>query len=239
MYGFFHGQLDCRLSPEARTPRGHAMNALKALLDVFLHLDEHLHGIIEAWGPWTYVLLFAIILCETGLVVTPFLPGDSLLFAAGAMAALYPDDLNVVLLLGLLSVAAILGDTLNYAIGRWLGPRAFKIDRWFLKHEHLERTRAFYERHGGKTIVLARFVPIVRTFAPFVAGVGRMNYPQFLFYNVAGGIAWVFICTLAGYFFGNIPVVKENFELVVVGIVLVSVLPIAWEVLSARRRGRR
>ena len=214
------------------------MDAPGSILDIFFKLNEVLRGVLETWGPWTYVLLFAIILCETGLVVTPFLPGDSLLFAAGAMAALYPDDLNVALLLGLLSVAAILGDTINYSLGRWLGPGAFKIDRWFLKHEHLERTQRFYERHGGKTIVLARFVPIVRTFAPFVAGVGKMNYPQFLFYNVVGGIAWVVICTLAGYFFGNVPIVKENFELVVVGIVLVSVLPIAWEIWSARR-GRR
>jgi membrane-associated protein len=212
------------------------MDALRSILDIFLHLDEHLHRIIEAWGPWTYVLLFAIILCETGLVVTPFLPGDSLLFAAGAMAALYPDTLSIGLLLALLSAAAILGDTINYAIGRWLGPRAFKIDRWFLKHEHLVRTQEFYERHGGKTIVLARFVPIVRTFAPFIAGVGRMNYSQFLYYNVVGGIAWVLICTLAGYFFGNVPIVKENFELVVVGIVLVSVLPVAWEIWASRRR---
>ena len=214
------------------------MDAPGSILDIFFKLNEVLRGVLETWGPWTYVLLFAIILCETGLVVTPFLPGDSLLFAAGAMAALYPDDLNVALLLGLLSVAAILGDTINYSLGRWLGPGAFKIDRWFLKHEHLERTQRFYERHGGKTIVLARFVPIVRTFAPFVAGVGKMNYPQFLFYNVVGGIAWVVICTLAGYFFGHVTIVKENFELVVVGIVLVSVLPIAWEIWSARR-GRR
>jgi len=127
------------------------------------------------------------------------------------------------------TLAAILGDTVNYAIGRWIGPRAFRVNRWFLKHEHLERTQAFYERHGGKTIVLARFVPIVRTFAPFVAGVGRMHYPTFLFFNVAGGIAWVVICTLAGYFFGNIPAVRKHFELVVIGIVLVSVLPLAWE----------
>ena len=214
------------------------MDALKPFLDLFLNLDEKLHEILNVWGPWTYVLLFAIILCETGLVVTPFLPGDSLLFAAGAMAALYPDDLHIALLLGLLSIAAVLGDTLNYAIGRWLGPKAFTIDRWFLKHEHLERTQQFYGKHGGKTIVLARFVPIVRTFAPFVAGVGKMHYPTFLFYNVVGGIAWVFICTLAGYFFGNFPIVKENFELVVVGIVLVSVLPVAWEMWSARRARR-
>jgi membrane-associated protein len=165
----------------------------------------------------------------------PFLPGDSLLFAAGAMAARFPDDLHVGLVLVLLSVAAIIGDTINYALGRWIGPRAFTIDRWFLKHEHLQRTQAFYERHGGKTIVLARFVPIVRTFAPFVAGVGRMHYPTFLFYNVTGGLAWVLICTLAGYFFGNMPIVQKNFELIVVAIVLVSVLPVAWEMWSARR----
>ena len=212
------------------------MDAIKSLLDIFLHLDAHLHAIIDAWGPWTYVLLFAIILCETGLVVTPFLPGDSLLFAAGAMAALYPDSLSILLLLGLLFVAAVLGDTLNYAIGRWVGPRAFRINAWFLKHEHLVQTQGFYERHGGKTIVLARFVPIIRTFAPFVAGVGRMHYPQFLYYNVVGGLAWVLACTLAGYFFGNVPIVKKNFELVVVGIVLMSVLPIAWEIWAARRR---
>jgi membrane-associated protein len=212
------------------------MDAIKSLLDIFLHLDAHLHAIIDAWGPWTYVLLFAIILCETGLVVTPFLPGDSLLFAAGAMAALYPDSLSILLLLGLLFVAAVLGDTLNYAIGRWVGPRAFRINAWFLKHEHLVQTQGFYERHGGKTIVLARFVPIIRTFAPFVAGVGRMHYPQFLYYNVVGGLAWVLACTLAGYFFSNVPIVKKNFELVVVGIVLMSVLPVAWEIWAARRR---
>lgn len=212
------------------------MDALKPFLDLFLNLDEKLHEILNLWGPWTYVLLFAIILFETGLVITPFLPGDSLLFAAGAMAALHPDSLNIVLLLILLSIAAVLGDTINYAIGRAVGPRAFGINAWFLKHEHLVKTQEFYDRHGGKTIVLARFVPIVRTFAPFVAGVGKMNYSTFLFYNVVGGIAWVLICTLAGYFFGNMPVVKENFELVVVGIVVVSVLPLAWEMWSARRK---
>ncbi|MFM8890827.1 MAG: DedA family protein [Planctomycetia bacterium] len=217
------------------------MATLKSLLDVFLHARDHLEANIEAWGPWTYVLLFAIILCETGLVVTPFLPGDSLLFAAGALAALYPSSLDILVLLGLLSVAAVLGDTLNYAIGRWIGPRAFSLHAWFLRQEHLVHTREFYERHGGKTIVLARFVPIVRTFAPFVAGVGRMHYPQFLWYNIVGGIAWVLICTLAGYFFGELPFVKKHFELVVVGIVVVSVLPVAWELVAARRRaaGRR
>ena len=215
------------------------MDTIKQFIDLFLHVNEHLEALIQSWGPWTYVVLFAIIFCETGLVVTPFLPGDSLLFAAGAMAALYPQHLSVWTLLVILTIAAILGDTLNYALGRWIGPRAFKIDKWFLKHEHLERTQGFYERHGGKTIVLARFVPIVRTFAPFVAGVGKMHYPTFLFYNVAGGIAWVAICTLAGYFFGNIEAVKKNFELVVVGIVLVSVLPVAWEIWAARRRAAK
>jgi len=212
------------------------MDAIKSIVDVFLHVDDHLHALLEAWGPWTYVLLFAIILCETGLVVMPFLPGDSLLFAAGAMAALYPDDLGLVPLLVLLSIAAILGDTINYFLGRWIGPRAFSLNTWFLKHEHLEKTQAFYDRHGGKTIVLARFVPIVRTFAPFVAGVGKMHYPTFLWFNVVGGLLWVVLCTVAGYFFGNIEAVKKHFELVVIGIVLVSVLPLAWEWWAARQR---
>jgi membrane-associated protein len=194
------------------TPPAVDMDTLKKLLDLFLHLDEHLHGIIESWGGWTYVLLFAIIFCETGLVVTPFLPGDSLLFAAGAMAALYPDHLSLT-----------------------VGPKAFSLDTWFLKHDNLVKAQRFYERYGAKTIVLARFVPIIRTFAPFVAGIGKMDYAKFLIYNVAGGIFWVFACTLAGYYFGNIPVVKENFELVVVGIVVVSVLPMAWELWMARR----
>lgn len=211
------------------------MDSFRSFLDIFLKLDEVLHGVLESWGPWTYVLLFVIILCETGLVVTPFLPGDSLLFAAGAMAARYPDDLSIAILLGLLSVAAIIGDSINYSIGRGIGAKAFTIDRWFLKHEHLERTQRFYEQHGGKTIVLARFVPIVRTFAPFVAGVGKMHYSTFVYYNIVGGIAWVFICTLAGFFFGGMEVVQKNFELIVVGIVVVSVLPVAWEMWAARR----
>ncbi|NBW87055.1 MAG: DedA family protein [Planctomycetia bacterium] len=215
------------------------MDAIEPLLDIFLRLDETLKATLDAWGPWTYVLLFVIVLCETGLVVTPFLPGDSLLFAAGALAALHPQSLHILILLALLSAAAILGDTLNYAIGRWVGPRAFRINAWFLKHEHLQRTQDFYARHGGKTIVLARFVPIIRTFAPFVAGVGRMHYPQFLYYNVVGGIAWVLICTLAGYFLGGLPGVKDHFEIVVVGIVVVSILPLAWELWAARRRATR
>ena len=212
------------------------MDLLKQLLDFVLHLQEHLHQLTQDYGKWVYGILFLIIFCETGLVVTPFLPGDSLLFAAGAMAALYPDDLGLVPLLVLLSIAAILGDTINYFLGRWIGPRAFSLNTWFLKHEHLEKTQAFYDRHGGKTIVLARFVPIVRTFAPFVAGVGKMHYPTFLWFNVVGGLLWVGLCTVAGSFFGNIEAVKKHFELVVIGIVLVSVLPLAWEWWAARRR---
>jgi membrane-associated protein len=205
-------------------------------LDLVLHIDQHLKAVIDFCGVWTYVILFAIIFCETGLVVTPILPGDSLLFAAGSLAALAPDTLNIWWLVTLLSIAAIIGDTVNYWIGKWVGPRAFSGRIRFLKQEHLLRTQAFYEKHGGKTIILARFMPIVRTFAPFVAGIGVMNYRQFLFYNVIGGVAWVAICTLAGYYFGNIPWVKENFEVVVVAIVLISVLPIAWELHMERRR---
>ena len=215
------------------------MDAPGSILDIFLKLDEVLHGVLETWGPWTYVLLFAIILCETGLVVTPFLPGDSLLFAAGAMAALHPDKLNVALLLGLLSVAAILGDTINYSLGRWLGPGAFKIDRWFLKHEHLERTQRFYERHGGKTIVLARFVPIIRTFAPFVAGVGKMNYRTFVMYNIIGGALWGIGITTLGYFLGEVSWIESNIEVALIFIVLISVLPMLIEILRHRRANRK
>lgn len=211
------------------------MEALKTVLDLFLHLDEHLKHVIEQFGVWTYAILFLIIFCETGLVVTPFLPGDSLLFAAGAMAALYPESLNIVALLVLLSIAAILGDTVNYGLGRWIGPRAFSGKLWFLKQHHLVKTQVFYDKYGGKTIIMARFVPIVRTFAPFVAGVGKMNYQTFLFYNIVGGIIWVVGCAMAGYLFGNIPFVKENFELFCLGIVFVSVLPMGIELLLARR----
>jgi membrane-associated protein len=214
------------------------MDSLKAVLDLFLHLDEHLQVMIDYCGVWTYVVLFAIIFCETGLVVTPFLPGDSLLFAAGAFAAKFSGNLHIGGLLIVLSVAAILGDTLNYWLGRWVGPRAFSGKVRFLKREHLIKTQLFYEKYGGKTIILARFIPIVRTFAPFVAGIGVMNYAQFLYYNVVGGIAWVVICTGAGYWLGKIPFFKDNFELVVVAIVLVSVLPIAWEYWSHRRAAR-
>ncbi|MFO3796353.1 MAG: DedA family protein [Anaerolineales bacterium] len=199
-------------------------------IDLFLHLDKHLAEIIMRYGVWTYGLLFFVIFLETGFVVTPFLPGDSLLFAAGTFAAL--GSLNVYFLAGLLMVAAILGDTVNYWIGHSLGERAYQ-SRW-VKKEYLDRTHAFFEKHGGKTIFLARFVPIVRTFAPFVAGVGRMSYGYFLSYNIFGGITWVALFTFAGYFFGNISFVKRNFSLVILAIILISVLPMAVEFWRSR-----
>jgi membrane-associated protein len=209
------------------------MDLLKQLIDVFLHLDRHLAEVVRDYGAWTNTLLFVIVFCETGLVVTPFLPGDSLLFTAGALAAL--GDLNVWILVVLLSVAAILGDTVNYWIGKRIGPRAFSGTVKFLKKEHLEKTEAFYEKHGKKTIILARFVPIVRTFAPFVAGVGSMTYGTFLAYNVLGGVLWVAACVFSGFFFGNIPVVKKNFSIVILAIIGISMIPLVWEWWKARR----
>jgi membrane-associated protein len=211
------------------------MDILQFLIDLFLHLDEHLSAVIAQYGMWTYALLFFVIFMETGFVVTPFLPGDSLLFAAGTFAAL--GSLNVWLLLALLGVAAVAGDTANYWIGHYLGDRAYQI-KW-IKREYLERTHAFFEKHGGKTILLARFVPIVRTFAPFVAGIGRMSYGYFISYNVFGGIMWVSVFTLAGYLFGNIPFVQHNFSLVVIAIILVSLVPIVVEGIKARRQGKQ
>lgn len=207
------------------------MEQIQFLIDLFLHLDEHLANIINQYGVWTYAILFLIIFMETGFVVTPFLPGDSLLFAAGTFAAL--GSLNVWLLIVLLMIAAIVGDTVNYWIGHYLGDRAYNI-KW-IKREYLDRTHAFFEKHGGKTIFLARFVPIVRTFAPFVAGMGKMSYGYFFSYNVFGGIVWVLLFTLLGYFFGNIPFVKANFEFVIIAIILISVVPAVWEALKARR----
>ena len=204
------------------------------LIDFLLHLDDYLKLIIEQYGTLTYLILFAIIFAETGLVVTPFLPGDSLLFAAGAFAAL--GSLNVWMLIVLLSLAAIIGDTVNYGIGKWIGPRAFDGRLPFIKREHLERTQAFFAKYGGKTIILARFIPIVRTFAPFVAGVGSMAYGRFILFNVVGGLFWVVLFTLLGYFFGNLPFVQKNFELVVIAIILISVLPAVYEWWKARSR---
>lgn len=205
------------------------------LLDYFLHLDEILPQITSNYGTWTYAILFLIIFLETGVVVTPFLPGDSLLFAAGAVAALDNSGLNVVFLFILLSIAAVLGDTANYWIGHTIGPRAFSGSVPFLKKEYLERTHQFYEKYGGKAIVLARFVPIVRTFAPFVAGIGSMNYSRFIFYNIFGGVLWCAIFIFLGYFFGNLPFVKKNFELVIIVIILISLLPPVVEYFQNKR----
>jgi membrane-associated protein len=209
------------------------MDLLRQLVDIFLHLDRHLADITRDYGAFTNVILFVVVFCETGLVVTPFLPGDSLLFAAGALASL--GSLNLGYLLVALSAAAILGDTVNYWIGKKIGPRAFDGSIRFLRQEHLRKTEAFYEKHGKKTIIIARFVPIVRTFAPFVAGVGSMSYGVFLAYNVIGGVAWVLICVLGGYYFGNIPVVKRNFSVVILAIIAISMIPLALEAWKMRR----
>ena len=210
------------------------MELLRTVFDFFLHLDVYLNEIIQAYGVWTYALLFLVIFMETGFVVTPFLPGDSLLFAAGAFAA--AGSLNIWLLFILLFTAAVLGDTVNYWIGHYIGPKAFTADSRFLKREYMDRTQRFYDKHGGKTIVLARFVPIVRTFAPFVAGVGQMHYGRFFSFNVLGGFLWTSIFLFGGYFFGNIPIIQENFEFVIVVIILISVVPMGIEYLRGRRR---
>lgn len=207
------------------------MELVQQLLDIFLHIDKHLANIIGEYGTLTYAILFLVIFVETGFVVMPFLPGDSLLFTAGAFVAM--DSLNLYAVLGLLSFAAILGDTVNYWIGRKLGAKAYTLT--WVNRQHLDKAQAFYDKYGAKTIVLARFVPVIRTFAPFVAGIGRMPYGKFIAYNFVGGIAWVLICCFAGYFFGNIPMVKKNFELVVLAIIVISILPIVFEVWQARR----
>lgn len=200
------------------------MDIITCFIDYFIHLDKYLPLIIQSFGIWSYVIVFLVIFCETGLVVTPILPGDSLLFALGSFAAL--GALNIELLLILLCIAAIAGDTVNYAIGHFIGPRVFHFDdNRFFKKEYLIKTHQFYEKHGGKTIIIARFMPIIRTFAPFVAGIGAMTYPKFLLYNIIGGIAWICTFLLGGYFFGNIPSVKNNFTIVIIAIVIVSILP--------------
>jgi len=210
---------------------------LSTILDVFLHLDRHLAEFVQAHGAWTYGMLFTIVFLETGVVVTPFLPGDSLLFAAGAIAFL--GSLSLWWLLALLIVAAILGDTVNYWVGHFLGRRLLNAKRFkVIKPEHLAYTHEFFEKYGGKTIIIARFVPIVRTLAPFVAGLGSMTYGRFMSYNVIGGVAWVVICTVAGYLFGQLPFVKEHFELVVLAIIALSLVPAIWEMVNARKRRR-
>ena len=208
------------------------MDLLQTLFDFIIHLDSHLQSIITQYGTLTYLILFGILFAETGLVVLPFLPGDSLLFAAGTMAAI--GALKLPILIVVCFAAAVIGDSVNYAVGKTIGPRAFSGNIRFLKQSHLQKTQAFFEKHGGKAIILARFVPIVRTFAPFVAGVGTMNYARFLTYNVIGGFVWVSLFLLLGYFFGNIPIVQENLILVIPAIILLSLLPIAIEFFRGR-----
>ncbi len=213
------------------------MGFIGQIIDFILHIDRHLDTIIQSYGTTTYVLLFAIVFCETGLVVTPFLPGDSLLFAVGAFAA--RGSLDVWVAIVVLSIAAIGGDTVNYWIGAKVGPKVcHRDDVRFLNRKHLERTHEFYERYGGKTIVIARFVPIVRTFAPFVAGIGKMSYGHFLLYNVTGGLAWVLAFVLGGFYFGNIPVVKRNFTLVIMAIIVLSVMPAVIEYIRHRIKAK-
>ncbi len=199
------------------------MEFLQYLFNIFLHLDKHLNEIINQYGTLTYAILFLVIFAETGFVFTPFLPGDSLLFAAGTFAAL--GSLNVHYLFFLLSIAAIIGDTVNYWIGHYVGPKLFARNSRYLKKEYLDRTHQFFEKYGGKTIIIARFVPIVRTFAPFVAGVGAMTYPKFILFNIVGGILWCASFVYGGFFFGNIQVIKNNFSFVIITIILISVLP--------------
>jgi membrane-associated protein len=206
------------------------MELIATFIDIFMHLDRHLGAVIQDYRSWTYLILFLIIFCETGLVVTPILPGDSLLFAAGALAAPKGDNpdpvLNPFSLFVILSVAAVLGDTVNYWAGSFMGPKVFhKENVRFLNREYLDRTHRFYEKHGGKTIIIARFMPIIRTFAPFVAGIGKMTYFRFISYNIVGGIVWIAVFVFGGYYFGNIPMVKRNFTLVILAIIFLSILP--------------
>lgn len=214
------------------------MEFLQFCINVFLHLDKHLDTIITNYGTWTYLILFTIVFCETGFVITPFLPGDSLLFAVGALAAT-GSALSLPLAIALLCVAAILGDTVNYWIGNYMGPKVFSQKMRLIKKEHLDKTHQFFEKYGGKTIILARFVPIIRTFAPFVAGAGSMTYGKFILYNIIGGIAWVTLLSLAGFFFGNIPFVKKNFSMVVIAIIVISLLPIFIEYWKHSRESKK
>mgnify|MGYP006272902737 FL=1 len=214
------------------------MDYVRQAIDLFLHLDKHLKEIIDQFGNWTYLILWLVVFCETGLVVTPFLPGDSLLFAVGTFAAMGSFDVKMMWIL--LTIAAILGDAVNYAIGYRIGPKVFNHEGGrFLRREYLDRTHRFYEKYGNRTIVLARFVPIVRTFAPFIAGVGRMSYRQFAIYNIVGGIVWVTLFLFGGYWFGNQEIVKKNFTLVMLGIIFISVLPAVFEVVKAKLEAKQ
>jgi membrane-associated protein len=210
------------------------MQFIQTVIDLFLHLDKHLGELIQQIGIWTYAPLVFVIFMETGFVITPFLPGDSLLFAAGTLSALPESPLNVVVLFLCLAAAAILGDTVNYWVGHYIGPRVFTEKVPFLKKEYLDRTHQFYEKHGGITIFLARFIPIIRTFAPFVAGVGAMTYGHFITYNILGGLVWTALFTFGGFFFGNLEIVKNNFSLVIVAIIIISVMPIFYEMIKGR-----
>ena len=213
------------------------MESLAQFVDVFLHLDQHLNDWAGMLGPWLYVVLFLIVFCETGLVVMPFLPGDSLLFAVGALASIEGSPIQVQWVIGLLIIAAVLGDAVNYTVGSYVGPKVFSSESSrLLNREHLIRTQHFYDKHGGKTIIIARFMPIIRTFAPFVAGIGKMKYTSFATFNIVGGVVWVVSFTLAGYFFGEIPVVKRNFHIVIFSIIFLSILPPVIEYL--RHRGK-
>lgn len=209
------------------------VNILKTVIEYILHLDKYLGQIIQAYHTWTYFIVFFIIFMETGFVVTPFLPGDSLLFAAGTLAGL-GEYLNVGVLFIVFAAAAILGDTANYWIGHYIGPRAFSGNVRFLKKEYLDRTHAFYEKHGGKTIIIARFIPIIRTFAPFVAGIGAMTYPKFIAYNIIGGLAWVALLLFGGYFFGKLPFIQQNFSFVIIAIIIISTIPAIVELFRSR-----
>lgn len=225
------------LQQQLSYPKVH-VDILFLLIDIVLHVDRYLNTIIQTFGIWSYVILFLIVFCETGLVVTPFLPGDSLLFAAGAFAAI--GSFDVAILLVIFSSAAIIGDNVNYWVGHFVGPKIFHRENVrFLNKKYLDRTHEFYERHGGKTVILARFMPIIRTFMPFVAGIGRMHYPRFLAFDISGGIAWPSIFVLSGYFFGNIPIVKQYFSLVVIAIIVISVTPIFYQIVKIRLESRR
>lgn len=212
------------------------MEIISTIIDFVLHIKDHLKDIIALYPSWFYAIIFLVIFVETGVVVMPFLPGDSLLFAIGALSAIADNHINIWVVFLLLVIAAILGDTANYHIGKFLGPKVFSRDYKYLNKAHLEKTQAFYHKYGGKTIIMARFIPIVRTFAPFVAGIGTMNYGKFIQYNIVGGILWVAICLAAGYFFGSLPFVEKNFELVLVAIIGISLLPVLVEVIRERAK---
>lgn len=213
------------------------MEFLKLAVDFILHIDKHLEQITRDYGTLTYIILFLIIFAETGFIVTPFLPGDSLLFAIGAICAIGSLDLSLVIIL--LIIAAILGDTVNYSVGNFFKDKILKGEKIrFIRTEHIEKTNEFYKKYGGKTIIIARFIPIVRTFAPFVAGIGSMEYKKFISYNVLGGIAWILIFTIAGYFFGNLPYIRKNFTLVIVAIIILSILPAVFEYIKAKREAK-